>query len=77
MVKTMADEKKNLKSYMADMQMEVVTEDDSTVKAIRIHGFHNEEMPVRLWCDLLQRFGNVTTGEEVMFIQNGKRATEV
>ena len=72
MVKTMADEKKNLKSYMADMQMEIVTEDDSTVKDIRIHGFHNDAMPVRLWCDLIKRLENMTPGEKVMFIQSAK-----
>lgn len=73
---TMAEDRK-LKSYMTSMQMEIVSDDDKTVKAIRIHGFQNEQMPVSLWCDLMQRFGKMTPGEEVMFVQNGKRATDV
>ena len=70
----MADTK-DLKSYMADMQMEIVTDDNRTVKAVRIHGFHNEQMPVTLWCDLMQRFGQMTPDEPVMFVQNGQRIT--
>ena len=67
----MAEEK--LKSYIADIQLEIVSDDDNTVKAIRIHGFHHEQIPVFLWCDLLRRFGQMTPNEEVLFVQSGKR----
>ena len=70
----MAEEK--LKSYIADMQLEIVSDDNKTVKAIRIHGFHHEQMPVYLWCDLMRRFGQMTPDEEVMFVQSGKRIDE-
>ena len=42
-ITTMAEEKK-LRSYMANMQMEIVSDDDKTVKAIRLHGFQNEQI---------------------------------
>lgn len=58
----MAEEKK-LRSYMANMQMEIVSDDDKTVKAIRLHSFQNEQMPVSLLCDLMQRLGRMTPGE--------------
>lgn len=66
----MAEEKP--KSYLADMQLEIVSDDDKTVKAIRIHGFHHEQIPVYLWCDLMRRFGQMTPDEEVLFVQSGK-----
>lgn len=68
---------KETKSYMVSMQMEIVSDDAHNVKALRIHGFHNEQMPALLWCDFLGRLGQMTPGEDVMFIQNGRRATDL
>ena len=73
----MADEKKKpLKSYMLSLQMEIVSDDDEHVKAVRIHGFQNEPLPLALYGDVLQCLTRMTPGKEVMFIQNGKRVTE-
>ena len=62
------DEKK---SYLMNMQLEVVTDDGETVKAIHIHGIDNEPVPLPLWCDFLERLGRMTPDESVLFV--GKR----
>lgn len=59
------------KSYLMNMQLEVVTDDDETVKAIHIHGIDNEPVPLPLWCDILERLGRMTPDESVLFV--GKR----
>ena len=42
---------KNRKSYMAAMKMEVITEDDKTVKAVRVHGLRTvDDFPVAVIC---------------------------
>jgi len=70
------DKDKEQKSYMVDIKMEVVATGGNNVEGIRIHGFSNEKMPVRLWCDLLRTFGQMTPGKDVMFVTNGKRITQ-
>lgn len=62
---TMEDEKKY---YMIDLSMEVMTEDNETVKAIHIHGIKNDPVPLSLWCDFLERLGRMTPDEMVMFV---------
>ena len=65
----MADEKK---SYMVDMSMEILTENDEKVKAIRLHGVKNELMPLRLLCDFLERIERMTPYEKVMLVTGEK-----
>lgn len=64
----MADEKK---SYLMSMQLEVVTDDGETVKAVHIHGIDNEPVPLPLWCDFLERLSKVVPDGSVLFV--GKR----
>ena len=63
----------DMKSYMIDMSIEVMTEDDETVKAIRLHGLKNELIPLHLWCDFLERLGRMTPSEKVMLVVGEKR----
>lgn len=56
------------KSYLMNMQLEVVTDDGETVKAIHIHGVDNEPVPLPLWCDFLERLGRMTPDESVLFV---------
>lgn len=54
-----------------DLQMEVLTDDGETVKAIRVHDMGHEPVPLPLWCDLLQRMSWMTT-ESVMLVGGGR-----
>ena len=62
-----------MKSYLIELSMEVLTEDDETVKAIHLHGVKNELIPLHLWCDFLERLGQMTPGEKVMLVTGEKR----
>lgn len=70
------DKDKEQKSYMVDIKMEIVATSSYNVESIRIHGFSNEDMPLTLWSDFLIRFGQMTPGKDVMFVNNGKRITQ-
>lgn len=61
------------KSYVIDLSIEVVTEDDEAVKAISLLSMKNELIPIRLWCDFLGRLSWMTPGENVMLAPGGKR----
>ena len=62
---------KNRKSYMAAMKMEVITEDDKTVKAVRVHGLRTvDDFPVEIFCGFMEALGRMTPGEPVMLVQN-------
>lgn len=51
---------------MIELVLEVLTDDDQTVKAIRIHGVNNERLPLKLFCDFLERVRYMTPDEPVM-----------
>ena len=62
------DEKK---SYLMNLQLEVLTDDGETVKAVHIHGIDNEPVPLQLWFDFLERLSRITPDGSMLFV--GKR----
>jgi len=60
------------KSYMVDIRLELVTEDDEEVKAVRIHGMKHDPLPLSLTCDFLDRIQMMTPGEPVMCMASVK-----
>ena len=60
------------KSYMVDIRLELVTEDDEKVKAVRIRNMKHDPLPLNLTCDLLDRIRMMTPGEPVMYMASAK-----
>ena len=60
--------------YQMNMMLEVVTDNDETVKAIHIHKIENEATPVALWCDFLDRLRRMMPDNSVLFV-GGSMAT--
>ena len=60
-----------MKSYLMNMQLEMLTDDDETVKAIHIHHLNNEPIPLQLFCDFLERLNRMVPDESVMFVGKG------
>lgn len=56
------------KSYLMNMQLEMLTDDDETVKAIHIHHLNNEPIPLQLFCDFLERLNRMVPEESVLFV---------
>lgn len=56
------------KSYLIELSMEVLTEDDETVKAIHVHHLNNEPIPLQLFCDFLERLNRMVPEESVLFV---------
>ena len=59
-----------MKSYLMNMQLEMLTDDDETVKAIHIHHLNNEPIPLQLFCDFLERLNRMVPEESVMFVDD-------
>lgn len=54
-------------SYLANMTLEVISDDNQKVSKILIHGFSHQPMPADLWCDFLQALNRMTPEAEVCF----------
>lgn len=66
----MADKEK---SYLMDIQLSMVTDDDKKVKAIHIHQVNTESAPVYLWCDFLRRLAQMVPDGSVLFVGDGRK----
>lgn len=59
------------KSYLVEMTMELLTDDNGKVKAINIHRTKHEQIPLHLWCDFIGKIAHMVPGENVMFVDDG------
>ena len=57
-----------MKSYLMNMQLEMLTDDDETVKAIHVNHLNNEPIPLQLFCDFLERLNRMVPEESVLFV---------